>query len=200
VPAGGLVKARRFLYGFAGVLALAGTGAVAANFRSAQETQPGAAPAAQTAIPDGPFSNNVVPQPIAFPHDRHAGTSRMPCMYCHYSADRSQDAGIPPVQLCAGCHAPAGAPLFLQQSPEIAKLVTYWTEQRPIPWNRIYKLPDHAHFPHMRHVNAGVQCQECHGPVETMPEVVQWSSLQMGWCVECHRQREVRTDCFVCHY
>jgi len=200
VPAGPVVRARQFFYGLAGVLALIGTGALASTFRSYQDTPPGDAPAAQPVIPEGPFSDEVVPQPIAFPHDLHAGTNRMPCMYCHFTADRSQDAGIPPVQLCAGCHAPAGAPLFRQDSPEVAKLITYWTEQRPIPWNRIYKIADHAHFPHMRHVNAGVQCQECHGPVETMREVVQWSSLQMGWCIECHREREVRTDCFVCHY
>ncbi len=184
--------------GFAGALAVAGTDTFAASLRSSQEAQP--AQEGAVTIPAGPFSDRVLPQPIAFPHDLHAGGNQMPCMYCHYSADRSQDAGIPPVQLCAGCHAPAGALLFRQQSPELAKLLTYWTEQRPIPWNRIYKLADHAHFPHMRHVNAGVQCQECHGPVETMREVVQWSSLRMGWCIECHRQREVRIDCAVCHY
>lgn len=187
------MKARWSFYGLAGALALAGVLAARQQTDSAPQTS-------STVAQDGPFSDEVIPQPIAFPHDLHAGTGQMPCLYCHYSADRSQDAGIPPVQVCTGCHAPAGGLLFRADRPELQKLAQYWNEGRPIPWNRIYKLPDHAHFPHMRHVNAGLECQECHGPVETMREVVQWSSLRMGWCVECHRQREVRTDCFVCHY
>lgn len=195
------MRGRWLFLAVAGVLAAIGTGTVAAVLGTAQEPQV-AQPASvtQVVIPDGPFSDEIVPQPIAFPHDLHAGGNQMPCMFCHYSADRSVDAGIPPVQVCAGCHAPAGGLLFRQDSPELPKLLQYWTEQKPIPWNRIYKLADHAHFPHMRHVNGGVECQECHGPVETMPQIVQWTSLRMGWCIDCHRQREVRTDCSVCHY
>lgn len=192
------MRGRWVFLGIAGVLAVAGTGVIAAGLGTSTATQ--TQTASGVVIPDGPFSNAVVSQPIAFPHDLHAGGNQMPCMYCHFSADKSQDAGIPPVQLCAGCHAPAGALLFRQDSPELAKLLAYWTEGRAIPWNRIYKIADHAHFPHMRHVNAGVQCQECHGPVETMPEIVQWPSLRMGWCIECHQEREVRIDCAVCHY
>jgi hypothetical protein len=148
----------------------------------------------------GPLSGGGLTQPIAFPHDIHAGTNQIPCMYCHTSADRSVSAGIPSVQVCAGCHIPGGVPLIAADSTEIKKLIMYWEEQKPIPWVRIHDLPDHARFPHMRHVNADVQCQECHGPVETMVEVEQFSSLRMGWCIECHRARGVRTDCFVCHY
>jgi hypothetical protein len=148
----------------------------------------------------GPFGGGL-DQPIAFPHDVHAGaTAQIPCMYCHHTADRSIDAGIPAVQVCAGCHIPGGAPAFLTESAEIQKLVAYWREQRPIPWERIYKVPDHVRFPHMRHVNAGLECQECHGPVETMQEVTLSQPLRMGWCIDCHRQREARIDCFVCHY
>jgi hypothetical protein len=121
-------------------------------------------------------------------------------MYCHTSADRSVSAGIPSVQVCAGCHIPGGVPLIAADSTEVKKLIMYWEEQKPIPWVRIHDLPDHARFPHMRHVNAGLECQECHGPVETMVEVEQFASLRMGWCIQCHREREVRTDCFVCHY
>jgi hypothetical protein len=162
----------------------------------------------------GPFANRGVQQPIAFRHDLHAGTNQIPCMYCHYSADRSVDAGIPPVQVCAGCHIPGGSPLVAKDSLGVKQLVAYWREQRPIPWVRIYRIPDHAHFPHMRHVKAGLQCQECHGPVETMREITVWkgadigsrygavkpNTLEMGWCIDCHRKRQVRTDCFVCHY
>ncbi len=139
-------------------------------------------------------------QPIAFPHDLHAGTNQIPCQYCHTSADRSPDAGIPAVQVCAGCHIVAGQPLFRRDSVGIQLLARYWSEGRPIPWVRIYDLPDHAHFPHMRHVKAGLECQQCHGPVETMREVELNQPLWMGWCIECHRERQVRTDCAVCHY
>jgi hypothetical protein len=166
----------------------------------------------------GPLSGRGIEQPIAFPHDLHAGTNQIPCMYCHASADRSVDAGIPSVQVCAGCHIPGGTPVVRADRPEVQKLIAYWKEQKPIPWVRIYKIPDHAHFPHMRHVNAGLQCQQCHGPVETMAEITGvWNgdgdtgnrtryavakpnTLEMGWCINCHRERQVRTDCFVCHY
>jgi hypothetical protein len=163
----------------------------------------------------GPLSGGGLEQPIAFAHDVHAGTNQIPCMYCHSTADRSVDAGIPSVQVCAGCHIPGGNPLIGAGRPEIDKLVAYWQEQRPIPWERIYKVPDHVRFPHMRHVAADIQCQECHGPVETMAEIeiyratsgrsrygglVRPRTMQMGWCIDCHREREARTDCFVCHY
>jgi len=145
-------------------------------------------------------------QPIAFPHDVHAGTLQIPCMYCHYSADRSPDAGLPSVATCAGCHMPGSrpggtvVPLVRPDAPGVQQLAQYWQRGLPIPWVRIHDLPDHVHFPHMMHVNAGVECQECHGPVETMREVEQVSSLQMGWCIDCHKQRNVRVDCFICHY
>jgi hypothetical protein len=150
---------------------------------------------------DGPSG-----QPIAFPHDVHAGTLQIPCMYCHYTADRSPDAGIPSVQTCAGCHMPGtmpgqpAVPVVRPDAPGVQQLAQYWQQGVPIPWVRIHDLPDHVHFPHMMHVNAGLDCQECHGPVETMREVEQVSSLQMGWCIDCHKQRDVRVDCFICHY
>ncbi|MGH7501663.1 MAG: cytochrome c3 family protein [Longimicrobiales bacterium] len=152
------------------------------------------------AATQAPTSETESIQPIAFPHDLHAGKNQIPCQYCHTSADRSPDAGIPAVQVCAGCHIAGGQPLFRRDSAGIRLLAEYWNQQRPIPWVRIHDLPDHAHFPHMRHIKGGVTCQECHGPVETMREVVQQQPLWMGWCIECHRQREVRTDCAVCHY
>ena len=140
-------------------------------------------------------------QPIAFYHSVHAGQNNMPCMYCHYTADRSVDAGIPSVKLCVGCHVPGSS----NQPPENAtlafpaatrnkfwneqatKLVDYWKRQQAIPWVRIHDLPDHVKFPHYMHVNAGLQCQTCHGPVQTMNKVYQFSSLRMGWCIDCHR-------------
>ena len=157
--------------------------------------------AAYYAVMRGPLGGRQGPeQPIAFPHDLHAGTNKIPCMYCHTSADRSVDAGIPSVQVCAGCHLPGGVPMVRADAPGVKQLTAYWQQQRPIPWVRIYDLPDHVHFPHLRHVKAGLACQQCHGPVETMKEVYQYSSLRMGWCLKCHQERKARIDCTVCHY
>ncbi len=140
-------------------------------------------------------------QPIAFYHNVHAGVNQIPCMYCHYTADQSYNAGIPSVQLCVGCHVPGSGALPPEQaqlgfpqadrnefwSQEATKLVNYWREGRPIPWVRVHNLPKHVKFPHYMHVNVGLQCQTCHGPVERMDLVYQYSSLQMGWCIQCHR-------------
>ncbi|HSM35071.1 MAG TPA: cytochrome c3 family protein [Longimicrobiales bacterium] len=169
------------------VAALALAGLIAAQGDSA-DGGPSAASTADTG------------QPIAYPHNVHAGQLEIPCMYCHYSADRSVDAGIPPVASCIGCHAPGGAQLAAADRPEVQKLIDYWNRGEPIPWVRIHDLPDHAHFPHYMHVNAGLTCQECHGQVQEVGQVEQESSLRMGWCVECHRARGARTDCSVCHY
>ncbi|MGH7475713.1 MAG: cytochrome c3 family protein [Longimicrobiales bacterium] len=180
------------LLGAVGVVVLAVAGMLASGFRP----------------PGVDLFDRGVEQPIAFPHDLHAGANQIPCMYCHYTADRSLDAGIPSVQLCVGCHAP-GAQMAMAQParamvaadrPGVEQLMQYWNEKRPIEWVRIYDLPDHVHFPHMMHVNAGLECQQCHGAVEEMVEVEQVPSLQMGWCIDCHEQRQARIDCFVCHY
>jgi hypothetical protein len=149
---------------------------------------------------EGRSTANPGEQPFVFPHDVHAGVNQIPCMYCHYSADRSISAGIPAVQTCGGCHTPRGAPLILPQHPDVVQMMEHWERGEPIPWNRDHNLPDHVRFTHAMHVQAGVTCQECHGPVEEMREVRQWASLRMGWCVDCHRQRAARTDCWVCHY
>jgi hypothetical protein len=169
------------LLGVAGVLALAAV--------------------AVAAFATGKIGRYAPDQPIAFPHDLHAGgTNKIPCMYCHYSADRSVDAGIPPVQVCAGCHMPGGVPMVRADRPGVKQLVAYWQNKQAIPWVRIHDLPDHVHFPHMRHIKAGLQCQQCHGEVQTMKKVEQVAPLRMGWCVDCHKQRKVRIDCTVCHY
>jgi hypothetical protein len=175
-----MVKARWAIFGLAGAVALAGTGVIAAAI--------------------GPFGSSTIEQPIAFPHDKHAGLSQIPCEYCHYSVDRSVDAGIPAVQMCAGCHIAGGQPLFRRDSLGIKQLVAYWNEQKPIPWVRIHRLPDHVHFPHMRHIHADVQCIDCHGDVAAEPVVVLQQKLWMGWSIQCHREKQVRTDCSVCHY
>lgn len=180
-------RPKLLVLGALGVVALAGTGIVAAD------------------VVVWPFDTGPVEQPIAFSHELHAGANQIPCLFCHYSADISPSAGIPPVQVCAGCHLPGQAPGAAQpvvrgDRPGVKQLTRYFNEGIPVPWARIYDVPDHVRFPHMMHVNAGLRCQECHGAVETMAEVEKAQELRMGWCVECHEARAVRKDCFVCHY
>jgi hypothetical protein len=119
----------------------------------------------------------------------------MNCLYCHFAANKSPDPGLPAVGTCMGCHAIVHA-----DSAEIKKLANYYSKNQPVPWVRIHKVPEYVHFPHMRHVNAGVTCQTCHGEVQEMGRVYQASSLNMGWCVNCHVERKVRYDCTSCHY
>ncbi len=139
-------------------------------------------------------------QPIAFPHNVHAGTDQIDCQYCHFSAERSVDAGIPPVSTCMGCHLVVGGTTEAQQA-EIAKVREYGNNGEAIPWKRIYKVADHVHFPHLRHVAADVTCQTCHGEVQEMAVIEEVNQpLTMGWCVSCHREREAAQDCTVCHY
>jgi hypothetical protein len=139
--------------------------------------------------------------PIAFPHNTHAGDFQIDCQYCHFSAERSVDAGIPSVASCMGCHIIIRG---RNKPEEVQKLRDFWERGEPIPWTRIYKVADHVKFPHMRHVAAdagALECQECHGQVqeiEVIEEVEQ--PLKMGWCIQCHRDNDASTDCTVCHY
>ncbi len=143
------------------------------------------------------------PQPIQFPHDAHAGQFLIDCQYCHYSAERSVDAGIPPVETCMGCHA-EGRVAGRNNPGEVAKVRDFHARGEPIPWRRIYKVSDHVHFPHMRHVAAGVACQTCHGEVQEMGVLEEMApeagDLKMGWCISCHLERGASRDCTVCHY
>lgn len=143
--------------------------------------------------------------PIRFPHDTHAGQFTIDCQYCHFSAERSVDAGIPPVSVCMGCHAEGrvGGRTATAQA-RIATVREYHGTGTPIPWKRIYKVRDHVKFPHMRHVAAGVTCQTCHGQVQEMGVLEEMApeagDLRMGWCVSCHMERGASRDCTVCHY
>jgi hypothetical protein len=177
-----------WLFAAAGVLAAFATLA----FVQSQEGEIPTPPAAETSA-----------QPIAFSHAIMAGEFNIDCQYCHYLAERSVDAGMPSVASCMGCHTILPG---RNQPEEVQKLRDYWARGEPIPWVRIYKLPDHVRFPHMRHVakDAGaLECQECHGLVEEM-EVIERPEypLKMGWCIECHvkPEHDASIDCTVCHY
>lgn len=126
------------------------------------------------------------PQPIAFSHQLHAGERQIPCLYCHYGAERSRHAGIPALSVCMGCHREID-----KDSLELAKLTDAVARGRPVRWIQVHKLPDFVYFSHRRHVGAGVECQSCHGAVEEMEVVRQEASLSMGWCLDCHQEREV---------
>lgn len=137
-------------------------------------------------------------QPIAFPHDVHARDFQIDCQYCHFSAERSVSAGLPPVATCMGCHAIIPGS---ENPEEVQKIRDYAGRSEAIPWVRVYKVSDHVRFPHMRHIAAGVDCASCHGDVQEMgviQEVAQ--DLSMGWCVSCHVENDASRDCTVCHY
>ena len=138
---------------------------------------------------------DLVEQPIAFSHAHHVGEVGIDCQFCHAYARRGPVAGIPSVQRCAGCHE-----VVLSDRPEIVKVLTYWENEEPIPWVRVHDLPDHVRFSHKPHIRAGVNCSDCHGDVETMEAAVQVESLSMGWCLDCHKEREASRDCLICHY
>lgn len=144
-------------------------------------------------------------QPINYSHELHAGTYKINCLYCHSGADKSKQATIPSASTCMNCHMHVQAKKEDGKvSPEIQKIynaVGWDAEKRmydpskpktPIKWVRIHNLPDHAYFNHAQHVKIGkVECQACHGPIETMKVVSQQKSLQMGWCINCHREANV---------
>ena len=152
--------------------------------------------------PGGPAPTPIAPavkQPILFSHKIHAGDFKIDCQYCHADARRSTFAGLPSVKRCMGCHQiVASRDAELQK--EVEKLRTHWKDGRPIEWVRIHKVAGFVYFPHKRHVETGLACQQCHGAVQEMAEVAQVAPLTMGWCVSCHAERKGPLDCVVCHH
>ena len=152
-------------------------------------------------------------QPIYYSHKVHAGVNQINCQYCHTGTYQGKQATLPSVNVCMNCHTAIneykGEPLVKENgdivdgTAEIKKLYKYagftegqpWdaTKAQPIEWIRIHNLPDHVYFNHAQHVNAGqVACQQCHGEIQKMGEVKQFSDLSMGWCVNCHRETKVQ--------
>jgi Cytochrome c7 and related cytochrome c len=150
-------------------------------------------------------------QPIPFSHKHHAGEFEIDCLYCHTGTDKSQAAGVPSVEVCMGCHSQF--PPEYDEIEGIRILKQHWEEQKPIEWVQIHRLPEHVQFRHNRHIQAGVECQSCHGPVEEIDKLhlvpdthigylVPVAKLEMGWCIDCHRQnnQQASQDCLKCHY
>jgi hypothetical protein len=123
-----------------------------------------------------------VAQPIAFSHKHHVGDDGIDCRYCHTSVEKSGFAGMPSTSICLSCHSQ----LFLD-SPLLAPLHESARSGRPIQWVRVHDLPDFVYFEHDIHVNKGVACVECHGRVDQMPLTWRTASLEMQWCLGCHR-------------
>lgn len=136
-------------------------------------------------------------QPIPYDHSLHAGTLKIQCQYCHNQVERSRHSNIPSVATCMNCHATVKT-----DSPHIQKMREAYEKGESIQWQKVHLLPDHVHFNHAAHVQKGVNCATCHGPVETMAKVYQYSDLSMGWCINCHRepQNKAPLNCTTCHH
>jgi cytochrome c7-like protein/class III cytochrome C family protein len=146
------------------------------------------------------------PQPIEFSHKVHAKENSIPCEYCHSGARKGPVAGIPAASTCMNCHSQVD-----KNDSEVRKVVAALRNRRPIEWVRVHDLPDFTRFDHSAHVNQGVSCQTCHGPVETMARIEQHQNMTMGWCVQCHREYTARppkgitnvhasVECSACHF
>lgn len=176
---------------------------------------------ANGSIEMGRQQNYMPEQPIFYSHKVHAGINQINCQYCHVGAEKSRQAIIPSTNVCMNCHMQiseyTGDPLYdyegneINGTAEIHKLYEYagWDKDakkyklkedgaidaKPIPWVKIHNLPDHVYFNHSQHVAVGqVQCQSCHGEIQEMDEVKQFSPLSMGWCINCHRETNVQFE------
>ena len=179
---------------------------------------------ANGSIEMGRQQNYKPEQPIFYSHKVHAGINQINCLYCHASAEKSKHAMVPSTNVCMNCHkqineytGEAEHPLYNEEgekingTEQIQLLYKYagWDpvkkdyirdekgaiQATPIKWTKIHNLPDHVYFNHSQHVAVGkVPCQQCHGPIQEMDEVYQFSPLSMGWCINCHRQTKVQFE------
>ena len=124
-------------------------------------------------------------QPVQFSHKHHAGDDGIDCRYCHTSVETSASAGMPATQTCMNCHSQIWA-----DSPYLEPVRESARTGKPIQWTRVHDLPDYVYFNHSIHINKGVGCSTCHGNVAQMPLMYQAASLQMEWCLACHRNPE----------
>jgi Cytochrome c7 and related cytochrome c len=126
-----------------------------------------------------------VEQPIPFSHKHHVGDDGIDCRYCHTSVERSSFAGLPQTEICMTCHSQ-----LFKDAPVLAPLFQSFETGKPLHWNRVHDLPDFVYFNHSIHVNKGIGCASCHGEVDQMPLTWRTQSLEMQWCLSCHREPE----------
>ncbi|HTH36344.1 MAG TPA: cytochrome c3 family protein [Pyrinomonadaceae bacterium] len=124
-------------------------------------------------------------QPVQFSHKHHAGDDGIDCRYCHSTVETTASAGIPPTQTCMNCHSQ-----IWSDSPYLEPVRASFRDNKPIEWERVHDLPEFAYFNHSIHVAKGVGCSTCHGKIDNMPAVFQENTLQMEWCLACHREPE----------
>ncbi len=132
-----------------------------------------------------PAEGAPVHQVVPFSHKHHAGEDGIDCRFCHASVETSRFAGIPSLATCMNCHSQ----LFTDQ-PVLRPLMTAARTGGPLAWNRVHNLPDFVYFDHAIHVHKGVGCSTCHGEVDRMPLMHRVASLDMQWCLDCHRAPE----------
>ncbi|HKE87695.1 MAG TPA: cytochrome c3 family protein [Vicinamibacterales bacterium] len=130
-------------------------------------------------------ANEYVEQPVQFSHQHHVRDDGIDCRYCHTSVETSSFAGIPPTKTCMNCHSQ-----IWQTAPILEPVRASFREDRPMHWTRVHDLPDFVYFNHSIHVKKGMGCETCHGRVDQMPLMRQVQSLQMEWCINCHRHPE----------
>jgi len=124
-------------------------------------------------------------QPVPFSHQHHVAGLGIDCRYCHTSVESSSFAGIPPTKTCMNCHSQ-----IWTNAPMLEPVRESYRTGKSLVWTRVNRLPDFVYFDHSIHVNKGVGCNSCHGPVEKMPLMYNYASLQMEWCLNCHRAPE----------
>lgn len=124
-------------------------------------------------------------QPVEFDHRHHVSDDGIDCRYCHDLVERSPYAGVPPTERCMNCHNQ-----IRPESPLLAPVWESFFTNEPIVWARVHRLPEFVYFDHSIHVKKGVGCESCHGRVDRMARIYQVASLQMGWCLDCHRRPE----------
>lgn len=154
-------------------------------------------------------TQTVPPQPIQFPHNLHVGLG-VQCLYCHPGSLKGATSGLPTETKCWGCHeqlAKYADPASVWP-PELQKLKDYVESGQKIPWVPVAQVPDFVHFNHRPHIAAGLNCENCHGDMSRVTVAENPQTMNMGWCLKCHRERSAEdpekrvklTDCSTCHY
>jgi ribosomal protein L32 len=136
-------------------------------------------------------------QPIAYSHKKHVEEAGLSCIDCHVRATTHRKASIPNIEVCVECHEEA-----MTESKEEAKVVAYIEKKEQIPWVQVHRVPDYAYFSHRRHVTIGkLDCSKCHGNVaeKTVPFVRPAVTINMKFCMKCHKRKQANTDCAACH-
>ena len=130
-------------------------------------------------------ADTVREQPVQFSHRHHVGALGIDCRYCHTTVEKAPSAGIPPTKTCMNCHSQ-----IWTTSPYLEIVRASYRDDKPLRWTRVHDLPDFVYFNHSVHVKKGIGCATCHGRVDNMPLMLQKATLQMGWCLDCHRHPE----------